>query len=130
MGRRCLQALNDARRLVKHHRALAMRHLAELVQAAAPSLDALRSTTAKTAMTLIQVCQLSASKCNVALIDQVMYHTATLSKGLLRLWLGSVLGLDTLQAPINSIIHSIAMAPGTCIGCGCGAHPERHGRPA
>ncbi len=49
------QDLTRARCLVKHHGRLVQPQLHALVLAAAPALDALRSTTAKSAMMLFQV---------------------------------------------------------------------------
>lgn len=48
-------ALNDCRRLVKHHPAAVCPSLAELVAATLPAIDALRSFTAKIALVLYQV---------------------------------------------------------------------------
>lgn len=49
------QAINDARRLVQHHASTVEPQLHALVAAALPAVDALRSQTAKDALSLIQV---------------------------------------------------------------------------
>ena len=51
----CLQAIQDARRLVQHHTAEVEAQLHALTQVLLPSVDALRSQTAKDALSLFQV---------------------------------------------------------------------------
>ena len=51
----CLQAIQDARRLVQHHAGVVEAQLHALVQAVLPAVDALRSQTAKDALALLQV---------------------------------------------------------------------------
>ena len=53
-----LQALNGGRRLVAHHASILMPQLHSFVLLAMPSIEALRSTTSKTAMLLVQVATL------------------------------------------------------------------------
>lgn len=55
-------ALNDCRRLVKHHPAAVCPALAELVAATLPAIDALRSFTAKIALVLYQASVLTLSR--------------------------------------------------------------------
>ncbi len=50
-----LQALNDLRRLVRHHSQVLLPAMHAMVIAALPAIDALRSITAKFAMALFQV---------------------------------------------------------------------------
>ena len=50
-----LQALNDLRRLVRHHSQFLLPAMHAMVIAALPAIDALRSITAKFAMALFQV---------------------------------------------------------------------------
>lgn len=50
-----LQALNGGRRLVAHHASTLMPQLHTFVLLSMPSIEALRSTTSKTAMLLVQV---------------------------------------------------------------------------
>lgn len=57
----CMQALNAGRRLVAHHAAVLMPQLHSFVLLALPSVDALRSTTSKTGMLLMQVSPISQS---------------------------------------------------------------------
>lgn len=55
-------ALNDCRRLIKHHPAAVCPALAELVAATLPAIDALRSFTAKIALVLYQASVLTLSR--------------------------------------------------------------------
>jgi hypothetical protein len=52
---RRVQALSDARRLIRHHPEVVAERVLLLVSAVAPAVDALRSQTALNAMVLLQV---------------------------------------------------------------------------